>query len=429
MKFAENRRPSYYGTWRKKSSIITARRPFQSDTKFFDYEIDSDDEWEEDEPGESLNGSDDEKDKESDDDYEVDNEFFVPHGYLSEEENQEEEEIHQDNRPETQKAKLKILQQEFAAEMKKKTEKIKPRLIGCIWTDINGNKDESCHQTIWDLLQTRTMICDKVIFLKKSEVNSRGTSPSGENSDNEMGDDKDKSKKPEFTEEDIINLIKLIHGNNNKKEFLVTEFLAFKKSSKDSSESSIEPFTKAKIRSKITELGTYSRCTIEGPLFNKFCWNVSLEKLQEYKIQNIETPNSWNYTLKPTRVEQKIQTPSTKTKSTSSSSSNGEKNIKNFGKISACEEIKKELNINNVDSGSGKISTTTEKTSPKSDNQKNTGITKKRVPLLMSVPRGERISQGAKNNLISQFLKHGKLLNPNKNEDKEIDDGGVIELE
>jgi len=48
----------------------------------FDYEIDSDDEWEED-PGESIHGTDEE---ESEDDYEVDNDVFVPHGYLSDEE-------------------------------------------------------------------------------------------------------------------------------------------------------------------------------------------------------------------------------------------------------------------------------------------------------------------------------------------------------
>lgn len=56
----------------------------------FDYEIDSDDEWEEEDPGgESLHGSDDEK--ESEDDYEVDNDVFVPHGYLSDEEGQDNE--------------------------------------------------------------------------------------------------------------------------------------------------------------------------------------------------------------------------------------------------------------------------------------------------------------------------------------------------
>lgn len=38
-----------------------------------DYEVDSDDEWEEEEPGESLNGSDDEKEVVSEDEYEIDN--------------------------------------------------------------------------------------------------------------------------------------------------------------------------------------------------------------------------------------------------------------------------------------------------------------------------------------------------------------------
>lgn len=47
--------------------------------------MDSDEEWE-DEPGESVDGSDDEKEPE--DDYEVDNDVFVPHGYLSDEEAQ-----------------------------------------------------------------------------------------------------------------------------------------------------------------------------------------------------------------------------------------------------------------------------------------------------------------------------------------------------
>lgn len=54
--------------------------------EFFEYDIDSDEEWVE-EPGESLHGSDDEK--ESDNEYEVDNDFFVPHGYLSDEEAQD----------------------------------------------------------------------------------------------------------------------------------------------------------------------------------------------------------------------------------------------------------------------------------------------------------------------------------------------------
>lgn len=30
-KFEENRRPPYYGTWQKKSSVITPRKPFVTD--------------------------------------------------------------------------------------------------------------------------------------------------------------------------------------------------------------------------------------------------------------------------------------------------------------------------------------------------------------------------------------------------------------
>lgn len=38
-----------------------------------DYDVDSDDEWEEEAEGESLHGSDDEKEVESEDEYEIDN--------------------------------------------------------------------------------------------------------------------------------------------------------------------------------------------------------------------------------------------------------------------------------------------------------------------------------------------------------------------
>lgn len=46
-----------------------------------EYEVDSDDEWEEPEDGESLRGSEDEESQ--DEQYEEDNDMFVPHGYLS----------------------------------------------------------------------------------------------------------------------------------------------------------------------------------------------------------------------------------------------------------------------------------------------------------------------------------------------------------
>merc|ERR1719172_367745 len=46
-------RPAYYGSWRRRSACIRARRPLAKDPEL-DYEIDSADEWEEPEDGEDL---------------------------------------------------------------------------------------------------------------------------------------------------------------------------------------------------------------------------------------------------------------------------------------------------------------------------------------------------------------------------------------
>ncbi|MPC30864.1 Chromatin assembly factor 1 subunit A [Portunus trituberculatus] len=90
LSFCENRRPAYWGTWSKAGQCVRARRPFLKEPTL-DYEYDSNDDWEEEEAGESLSDSEGEE-KEEEDNYEVDNDFFVPHGYLSDDEGKEEEE-------------------------------------------------------------------------------------------------------------------------------------------------------------------------------------------------------------------------------------------------------------------------------------------------------------------------------------------------
>ncbi|ETI33642.1 hypothetical protein F442_19479 [Phytophthora nicotianae P10297] len=67
LQFYENSRPAYYGTYSTRSPVFRGgRRPLAQFAKF-DYSVDSDDEWEEEEPGESL--SDDDNDgEESDED-------------------------------------------------------------------------------------------------------------------------------------------------------------------------------------------------------------------------------------------------------------------------------------------------------------------------------------------------------------------------
>lgn len=89
--YHEDIRPPYYGTWQRKSRKISGRRPFAQDDDIFDYEVDSEAEWDIGGPGESLKG-DDSDDEEELDEYEIDMQTFVPHGYVSD----DEMEVHSD---------------------------------------------------------------------------------------------------------------------------------------------------------------------------------------------------------------------------------------------------------------------------------------------------------------------------------------------
>ncbi|KAI5084152.1 hypothetical protein GOP47_0000321 [Adiantum capillus-veneris] len=88
LQFNKSYRPAYYGSFSKKSDVVRPRNPLGMDSNL-DYENDSDEEWEEEDPGESL--SDCEKDEEDekpdlDEDEEAGDGFLVPDGYLSESE-------------------------------------------------------------------------------------------------------------------------------------------------------------------------------------------------------------------------------------------------------------------------------------------------------------------------------------------------------
>ncbi|CAM6095631.1 unnamed protein product [Calypogeia fissa] len=92
LQFDKSHRPPYYGTFSRTSEYIKPRQPLKQDPAL-DYEVDSDEEWEEEDPGESL--SDVEKDEEEDEKGEIEeleddedgpDEFVVPDGYLSEDE-------------------------------------------------------------------------------------------------------------------------------------------------------------------------------------------------------------------------------------------------------------------------------------------------------------------------------------------------------
>eukprot|EP01038_Epipyxis_sp_PR26KG_P006180 gene6180-8511_t len=70
--FAEDHRPAYVGTFSKKSQVVNGRRPFEKDSNIFDYDVDSEAEWEEELEGEDIMNSDDEEDEPDIDDYQND---------------------------------------------------------------------------------------------------------------------------------------------------------------------------------------------------------------------------------------------------------------------------------------------------------------------------------------------------------------------
>ncbi|KAK4796326.1 hypothetical protein SAY86_028652 [Trapa natans] len=92
LQFDKSHRPAFYGIWPMQSVTVRPRHPFSKDPEL-DYDIDSDEEWEEEDPGESLSDCDKDNDESleegcprADEDEESEDGFFVPDGYLSENE-------------------------------------------------------------------------------------------------------------------------------------------------------------------------------------------------------------------------------------------------------------------------------------------------------------------------------------------------------
>ncbi|KAI4342863.1 hypothetical protein MLD38_027430 [Melastoma candidum] len=90
LQFDKSHRPAFYGAWPKKSHVVGPRHPFRMDPDL-DYDVDSDEEWEEDDPGENLSDYNEDDEETLEDCSKVDEEesedgFFVPDGYLSEDE-------------------------------------------------------------------------------------------------------------------------------------------------------------------------------------------------------------------------------------------------------------------------------------------------------------------------------------------------------
>ncbi|XP_025191363.1 chromatin assembly factor 1 subunit A isoform X2 [Melanaphis sacchari] len=262
LQFNENRRPPYWGTWRKKSLYVKPRRPFACDKMMFDYDNNSDEEWEEEDPGESINGTDNEDEPE--DDYEVDNDVFVPHGYLSDEEGQDND----SDTEEVQQEKLKLLGEEFKAEINKRTERIKPKLVGCIWIPNNVTNSINVNKLVADTLLKYRCVWEEnepIITKEVIKVDSSKDLTATE------------TKKTKILPDSIIpDLITFIHGNTNGMKLAVKNFIdeLVKNGRNIDDDNSISLST---VKKTIKSIATKST--------NVAPWFVSKENFEKYGVE------------------------------------------------------------------------------------------------------------------------------------------------
>ncbi|XP_061593774.1 chromatin assembly factor 1 subunit A isoform X2 [Cololabis saira] len=270
LQFHANYRPAYWGTWSKKSSHISPRCPLKQDKDLLDYEVDSDEEWEEEEPGESLSHSEGEDEEEGGDDDDDDG-FFVPHGYLSDDEGALEEEGG-DMEKQKLRQSLKAREWDELMSTKKKMKVLEPVVRGCVWEGEGPG---------FDPFQSYA-VC-MVEPLPKAD-----TSPSPE----------ELSKKSQRDAQLLGQLLPLLHGNPNSCKTIINEFQEFCRQQNCSSSpadiSSPQPEnipSRIHLKRLIKNNAVYEKRSV----YRRCCWYVHTEVVSSYGQESLPVPCKWTY--------------------------------------------------------------------------------------------------------------------------------------
>ncbi|XP_061457502.1 chromatin assembly factor 1 subunit A [Rhineura floridana] len=299
LQFCENHRPAYWGTWNRESSAIRPRNPWSKDEKLLDYEVESDEEWEEEEPGESLSHSEGDDDDDGAEEEEEDDGFFVPHGYLSEDEG-----VTEECDPENHKARQKLKAKEWDELITKgkRFRVLQLTKIGCVW---EGN--ENGHGTDGELR-----------FLQQFAASILDSTIADE-------DQIEKSNKKKMKDRQILGqLLPLLHGNVNGSKVIIQEFqeccrmgLLLGGNSSVSAVESVDMSpaspkaswaqtpahdgstvpSKARLKQIISENSVY-----EKRPDHRMCWYVQPEVLKSYGQENLPVPCQWSYVTQVTSV-------------------------------------------------------------------------------------------------------------------------------
>ncbi|NXR36205.1 CAF1A factor, partial [Zosterops hypoxanthus] len=285
LQFSENHRPAYWGTWNKRTPLIRARNPWSKDTKLLDYEVDSDEEWEEEEPGESLSHS-EEDDEEEGEDEDEDDGFFVPHGYLSEDEG-----VTEECDPENQKVRQKLKAKEWDELIAKgkRFHVLQPVKIGCVW-ERAAAKDSSTNTDLKVLQQFTACVLEPPVPEEEQQTQKC-------------------SKKRAKDQQILAHLLPLLHGNVHGSKVIIQEFQECCRRGRFSDvteggdrsppqsqhplpppgEDSGVP-SKARLKRIISESSVYEK----RPEF-RMCWYVHAEVLRSFGHERLPVPCQWSY--------------------------------------------------------------------------------------------------------------------------------------
>ncbi|XP_016356120.1 chromatin assembly factor 1 subunit A-like [Sinocyclocheilus anshuiensis] len=270
LQFHDNYRPAYWGTWCKKSTRISPRCPLRQHKGLLDYEVDSDEEWEEEEPGESLSHSEGDDDDEGGDDDDDDDGFFVPHGYLSEGEGALEED-EEGGDPEKQKVRQRMKAREWENELmsKGKVKVLESVVRGCLW--------EGEEPGLY-LLQPYAICILEPLPRDEPCIPEQGLSRQQRN------------------EKLLSQLLPLLHGNVNSSKVIINEFLEFCRQQTSSPTESPQNCNdnvppRIQIRRIIKEHAVYEKRST----YRRCCWYVHPEVLARHSQEALSVPCQWTY--------------------------------------------------------------------------------------------------------------------------------------
>ncbi|NWU82718.1 CAF1A factor, partial [Onychorhynchus coronatus] len=281
LQFSENHRPAYWGTWNKSTTLIRARNPWAKDSKLLDYEVDSDEEWEEEEPGESLSHS-EEDDEEEGEDEDEDDGFFVPHGYLSEDEG-----VTEECDPENQKVRQKLKAKEWDELIAKgkRFHVLQPVKVGCVWE--GAGQDSSTNPDLKVLQQFTACVLEPPVAEEEQQTQKC-------------------SKKRARDQQILGHLLPLLHGNVHGSKVIIQEFQEccrqglFSGVTGGSEGSPPRPQTpvgedigvpsKARLKRIISESSVYEK----RPEY-RMCWYVHVDVLRSFQQEQLPVPCQWNY--------------------------------------------------------------------------------------------------------------------------------------